>query len=171
MRIASALFVVALLAGCSSSPPEPSSPLVGKVAPAFRLPPVRPAGDISLADYKGKVVLLDFWATWCGPCVKIMPQIGELHKKHADKGLVVIGISTETPTTVAKFKERVLDPGYEMVTDTTSVVNFKYGVTNLPTTVLIGRDGKIRHYEVGADPQEGVATLEKEIEKALAEGA
>lgn len=167
----SALAFGLVVLGCSDTAEGPKSPWVGKAAPAFAVKPVRPAGDITLDSLKGKVVLLDFWATWCGPCLQIMPRVSELSKKHRDAGLVVVGISNETPTTVSKFRDDRFDPGYDLAVDPGNRTNLLYGVTNLPTTVLIGRDGKVRHYEVGADPEHGIADLEKAVEAALAEKA
>lgn len=165
-----AAFAVSLvILGCAEE--GPSSPWIDKTAPDFSFKPATPGGDINSGSYKGKVVLLDFWATWCGPCMQIMPKVAELSKKHKDAGLVVLGVSTETPTTIARFREFKFDPGYELVNDPNGKASTLYGVTNLPTTILIGRDGKIRHYEVGADPDGGVASLEAAIVKALAEKA
>lgn len=167
----SALVFGLIVLGCSESPEEPTSPWVGKVAPKFTLVPSTPGGDVKLETYQGQVVLLDFWATWCGPCLQLMPKVAELSKKHKDAGLVVLGVSTELPTTITKFRENKFDPGYPLVVDPSSKTNLLYGITNLPTTVLIGRDGKIRHYEVGSDPENGVANLEKAVIAALAEKA
>jgi thiol-disulfide isomerase/thioredoxin len=155
--------------GCSDTGPE--SPWIGKSAPEYRFKPITPGGDITADAFKGKVVLLDFWATWCGPCIEIMPGISELSKKHKDAGLVVLGVSSETPTTVEKFRDNRFDPGYDLVIDAGAKVNQVYGVNSLPTTVLIGRDGKVRLYEVGADPDHGMAKLEEAVVKALAEKA
>jgi thiol-disulfide isomerase/thioredoxin len=165
------LAVALTLAACDSG--EPQSPLVGKPAPGFQIPAVsRAVGDVSLEQYRGKVVLLDFWATWCGPCLAIMPHIDELQKKYRDKGLVVIGITTEDPKVVDGWKESTgRTVSYELLADLSAQANRDYGVTNLPTTVLIGRDGKVRHVEVGADPEGGVATLAAQVEAALAEKA
>jgi thiol-disulfide isomerase/thioredoxin len=159
-----------LVLGCSETA-EPTSPWVNKVSPKFSFRPLAPGGDITSESLRGKVVLLDFWATWCGPCLQIMPLVSELSKKHKDAGLVVIGVSTEPSTTVAQFRDTRLDPGYELVTDPNGKASMVYGVTSLPTTILIGRDGKIRHYEVGADPDGGISDLEEAVVKALSEKA
>jgi thiol-disulfide isomerase/thioredoxin len=141
--------------------------LVGNAAPNFTVAPVKPGGDIRLADYKGKVVLLDFWATWCGPCIAIMPELGEIQKKYGDRGLAVVGVTDENATTVQKFLQSKGDLGYTLVLDRQGRTNLQFGVRSYPTTVLIGRDGKVIHYEVGVDPRAGLAELEEKIKKAL----
>ncbi len=119
------------------------------VAPDFTLKD----GDgkvVHLSDYKGKVVLLDFWATWCGPCRIEIPWFTDLQRKHKDKGFEVLGVSMD-------------DEGWEVVKPFLSEVGVNYrvlmgndaaaqaygGVDALPTTFLIDRDGKIAAVHVG----------------------
>lgn len=156
-----------LLVGACAEPP--SSPLDGKPAPQVAVQPLQPGGDIRLSDYKGKVVLLDFWATWCGPCRGIMPQLGEFQEKYRDQGLVILGITDENRTTVQQFFAAVGPSKYTIAIDPTQRAGAAYGVSAMPTTVLIGRDGKVRHVETGVDTSVGIAPLEERIKAALAE--
>ena len=135
--------------------------LVGKAAPDFT--PVVQAGAKlgALSSLKGHVVLLDFFATWCGPCRQMMPHIEELHRRYGQKGLTVIGISSEKPATVAgaalKFKL-----SYTLAADTNEGVSTSYHVYALPTMVVIDRHGVIREVSV-ADPD----TVDAAVMKAL----
>lgn len=123
----------------------------------------------SLKDYKGKVVLIDFWATWCGPCVAMMPAIGRIHEKYADQGVEVVGIhcwaSNDAPEPVDFFKKK--GHTYQLLLDGDSVAT-AYNVTGIPTFYLIGPDGKVRFAASGGGG--GMeATLRKKIEEILSE--
>jgi len=132
---------------------EPPSPLVGKPAPPFTLKGVK-GSTVSLASYKGKVVLLDFWATWCKPCRIEMPRVEKLYKELKAKGLVVFAVNyAEEPATVKSFLAKnpytlpiLLDPKGE--------VGANYQAESIPTLVVVGRDGKISSYIVGVRDEE-----------------
>ncbi|MBW3624268.1 MAG: redoxin family protein [Armatimonadetes bacterium] len=138
----------------------------GKPAPAFTLKDLS-GKPVSLADYKGKVVLADFWGTNCPPCIKAMPYLQSLHEKYGPKGFAVLGLSIDEKTApVAQVVKRT------KVTYPIAMANAKtwsaYKINALPSLVLIGRDGRIvKRYGGEADKK----AMEKEIEKALAAGA
>ena len=105
----------------------------------------------SLAQYRGKVVVLDFWATWCGPCTEVMPQMQKLHEKYKDRGVAVFGVSSwEQKDPAAFMKEKHYTYGLllkgEDITD-------RYGVGTLPAVYIIGADGRVvyRHEGVAKD--------------------
>ena len=99
-------------------------------------------GKISLSDFRGKVVLLNFWATWCVPCITEMPELQALHVQTQGKGLVVLGINVEeNPSVVARFGRR-LKLNFPLVLDLDGRIHRDYGVIGLPSTFLIGRDGR-----------------------------
>jgi len=134
-------------------------------APAFSLKDLS-GSTVSLAQYKGKVVLLDFWATFCGPCVKAMPKLQKLHEQHAAKGFAVIGIATDeegskivTPM-VSKLKVK-----YPILL-TNEAAWKEYDVETLPALFLIDRSGQIvKRFGGGVDHK----TIEREVARVLAQ--
>ena len=105
---------------------------------------------VSLSDFRGKVVLLDFWATWCPPCRKEIPHLKELHTEYGDDGLVILGIALDVKgrRVVAPFVEEHQLP-YPIVLGGQEVSRAYGGVRNIPTAFLIDRDGLIRRRYVG----------------------
>ena len=106
--------------------------------------------EISLSDLKGNVVIIDFWATWCGPCIQAMPHLQELYDKYKDDGLLVYGINNEDPSKPAAFLEQY---GYTFPTlkDATEVFRL-YGVRGIPATYIIDREGYIVAFVSGFRP-------------------
>lgn len=100
---------------------------------------------VTLADFKGKVLLIDFWATWCGPCRKEMPNVIKAYTKYHAKGFEVLGVSIDSPEDVAKLKAFVTDKGmpWRQIHDGQKAVASAYEVRSIPHTVLVGRDGKV----------------------------
>ena len=139
--------------------------LRGKPAPAFTLK--TPDGKtVSLADYKGKAVLLNFWATWCGPCKLEMPWLIELQKKYAAQGFTVLGISEDDgpPKQVADFASK-MGINYPIVMSDDKLNKSYGGVDYLPTSYYIGRDGKIAVETGGVISQ---SQIEQNIKRILA---
>ncbi|PTX91470.1 TlpA disulfide reductase family protein [Opitutus sp. ER46] len=130
----------------------------------------KPDGSpVKLSDFRGKVVLVDFWATWCPPCKKAMPHMENLHQKLGAQGLQVLGVCVwdkqeafdgwqtkpEVPTTYLK----VFDPAGRAPGN---IAKAKYNVSGIPTFYLIGKDGKILFSGVGAGPD-----TEEALDEAL----
>jgi thiol-disulfide isomerase/thioredoxin len=132
--------------------------LVGSPAPA--LDGKYYSGDAgSLAKNKGKVVLLDFWATWCGPCRATMPALEALYKKYNAKGLEIIGVSSENLEELKAF-QAAGKQSYPMFNDIGQITTRQYQAFAYPTMVMIDRQGVIQRIEVGAHP---AADIEKWI--------
>jgi len=129
---------------------------VGVEAPAFSALTLDSVPQTkSLADYKGQVVLLNIWATWCLPCRVEMPSIEQLHKAYGPRGLRVVGISVDDPHTEPQIRYFVKQYGltFQILHDTTGqdgIVSQTYQTTGYPETIIIGRDGLIRKKLIGA---------------------
>jgi thiol-disulfide isomerase/thioredoxin len=110
--------------------------------------PTKAPKSVSLDGLKGKVVVLDFWATWCGPCRKAMPVLERLEKELGPKGLVVLGISSEEQPDIERFLQQ--NPlGYTIVHDAGSEVKQDYEVQSLPTLFVVDKKGIVRQVGVG----------------------
>jgi thiol-disulfide isomerase/thioredoxin/outer membrane lipoprotein-sorting protein len=122
--------------------------LTGKDAPTFKV--VSMDGKaFSLDSLKGKTVLLDFWETWCGPCIRSMPTTDKLYADYKNAGFLILGVDVdESRDTVEKFLKTKPLP-YPVVLGTESGIPAAYGVTVFPTFVLIGPDGKIASHQFG----------------------
>lgn len=139
----------------------------GAVAPDFTVERLE-GGTISLSALKGRVVLLDFWATWCPPCRAELPWLIPLVKQYESKGLTFVALSQDSPADqraeVTRFASGL--PGFARYAALgTSKVGRDYGAESLPTLYLIDRSGRILASEVGAAQQSEVA---RAIERALA---
>ncbi|MFQ5510908.1 MAG: redoxin domain-containing protein [Candidatus Krumholzibacteriia bacterium] len=122
--------------------------------------------ELSLEKYRGKVVLIDFWATWCGPCRVEMPNVVNLHKKYREKGFEIIGVSLDRDRSVFDSYIKSNDmvwPQYFDGAGWNNRVAAKYKVRSIPATYLIDRRGKIRYRSLrGKELEEAVAELVKE---------
>jgi len=100
--------------------------------------------DVALSSYKGKVILLNFWATWCGPCRIEIPGFIELHKKYESQGFVVLGLSVDDPVSKLKTFAEELKISYPiLIGDGRDDVKDAFPLLGLPTTFIIGRDGNV----------------------------
>lgn len=133
--------------------------LVGKPAPEVELAASVGAWPARLTRLRGQVVLLDFWASWCMPCMMSAPQLSALQQKHGARGLRVVGVTSDDWQRAQKAA-RTAGMAYTIAHDSDEKVTTRYGVFAVPTYVLIGRDGTVRQYWSGH-------LDEAEIEKAL----
>jgi len=143
--------------------------LVGAPAPAWRNVTPLSGAPQSIAALNGKVALIDFWASWCGPCRMIAPRLSALHDRLRAQGLAVVGITTDDAEQAAVFAEKH-QMRYPVVVDKDGDTSRAYNVTGLPTMILIDKRGIVRDVFVGFDPG-GDARLEAAVKKLLAEPA
>ncbi len=161
--VAAAWASVGLLLAACSSPAGPAA----RAAPEFRLQTVE-GREARLSDYRGKVVLLHFWATWCRPCVDAIPQENELAERFGERGFVVLGMNLDrSEEEVERFLEEN-DVRYPVLR-VDRVTREAYEVASLPTTVLLDREGRVRRREVGSRPGD-LGGLAARIERLLEGG-
>lgn len=137
---------------------------MGRPAPAWKLMDLD-GREISSDQFKGKVVVVDFWATWCGPCISEIPGYVELQKKYGKDGLVIVGVSLDRigPERVKKFAQEN-GMNYTLVMGDEDVVEAFGGFEAIPTTFLINRSGRIVHQKTGAVAHD---EYEKLVRRAL----
>jgi thiol-disulfide isomerase/thioredoxin len=201
LRLAATVMVLGLLAAfgvssCNSNDPSPRAPEVtvnsGRSgarpnAPNAALsalprlvldaenPAVRGAAPIKLADYSGKVLLVNLWATWCAPCRIETPELVKLHKEFQSRGVELIGLSTEDPKASAEsviqfVKDYEVD--YQIGWATREVSRtLMQGKTAIPQSFIVARDGRIVRRFIGFNPQTTPPQLKQALEEALNEKA
>jgi len=150
---------------CKKEPPKPKKPL----APDFALPSVD-GKTVTLSQLRGKVVLLDFWATWCAPCRMAIPHLNNLYRTHRERDLEIIGLSLDkgSPEMLKRFSSS-MGIQYTIVMADDEVVK-NYGISPIPTTYLIDRDGYITNKWVGFS-QNLMSKISAETERLLSEGS
>jgi thiol-disulfide isomerase/thioredoxin len=160
--VAVAFGVVGVVVGLNK---KAAPPLVTSAAPAAAAVPAGPVGDLfaasmndakgapqALSQWKGKALLVNFWAPWCAPCVQEMPELDQLAKEVAARHIHVIGIGIDSPANIAQFadKFKISYPLYVAGMGGTDLArNFGNSAGGLPYTVLIGPDGKVRKTYLG----------------------
>jgi len=148
-----------------------NSDLAGAPAPSFTLPVAYAYGGapsnerVRLSDLRGHVVVLDFWASWCGPCKASMPEMNELAEKYRDRNVEVLGINSE-PIGVGQlaFVAQSWRFAYPVLADASLEAARGYAVQAYPTIFVIDRTGIVRHVHFGAP---GARTLGRQIERLL----
>ncbi|HVG26586.1 MAG TPA: TlpA disulfide reductase family protein [Acidobacteriaceae bacterium] len=150
----------------SAAPEAQGAELRGKPAPAFTLIDLN-GKKVSLADYKGHPVVVNFWATWCGPCKLEMPWFQEFSAKYQNQGLEVLGLSQDDGATTNDIAEAAKRIGvsYPILMPDEKVAKKYGGVDYLPETFYIDRDGKVVEVTAGAPSKEHMEAL---IQKAIA---
>ena len=147
-------------------PPEPIAR--GGPAPAFAAPLLDGRAPVSLADQRGQVVLVNFWATWCAPCQAEMPAMQRLYEQLREEGFELLAVSVDDePTQVASFRDR-LGITFPILLDPDEEVSRLYQTTGYPESLLIDREGRLVERYVGEREWDAAAYVER-IRRLLAE--
>jgi thiol-disulfide isomerase/thioredoxin len=177
MRVRSSIAVLlsflALLAATAQAAPENSPDRrlsgglsVGALPPALALTRISGEDAVTLQGLHGRVVILDFWATWCTPCRAVMPVLDDMNRRHRGAGLSIVGMSPESESAIRSHlgAEPV---GYTIARDVGGTMQ-RYGVRAIPTMVVLDRNGQVREVIVGMDSS-GISRLESLVVRLLAE--
>jgi len=123
----------------------------GQPAPGFTLTSAT-GKNIRLKELRGKVVMVNFWATWCGPCRQEMPILNDIYRKYRKSGFVLLGINIDDDRSVALKMAKKLRVSFPILFDTEKKVSDLYKVSGMPFTVIIDQDGNVRHIHKGYVP-------------------
>jgi thiol-disulfide isomerase/thioredoxin len=149
---------------------EISGPMPALDAPVLteeRLDPPVPSGSVSPDLFRGKVAVVNFWASWCGPCRREQPGLERLWTEYRDRGVQFIGVNFKNDSASARAYVDEFGVTYPSVQDRTGEVAHQFGVPYLPATILVGRDGEMRYQLLGAQTE---STIRRYIEELLGSG-
>ena len=125
--------------------------ITGSAAPDFTLKS-NSGENLKLSEFRGEVVLINFWASWCGPCRQEMPVLDELHRQYKALGFTVLGVNVEENSSAARKLLKEVQVSFPVLFDNESVVSKQYDVIAMPSTVLVDRDGNMRYIHKGYKP-------------------
>jgi peroxiredoxin len=128
-----------------------SSGLAGQAAPDFVLKSAS-GENLRLSEYRGDVVMINFWATWCGPCRQEMPLLDELQSRYNRVGFNLLGVNIDDDSRKAMQMVKELGVSFPVLFDETKEVSELYDVKVMPTTILVDREGTVRHIHHGYKP-------------------
>lgn len=168
LQICLTMLIGAFLVGCGDDNPKKAK--VPKVVPDFTLTTLDNQ-NFNRDQLRGKVVLLDFWATWCAPCRAAIPHLVDLYEKYQGKGLEVIGVSMDQggPAEVENFIERNRVPYPVAIGTNNPIVKDLGNITSLPTIILLSKESSIEFKVVGFNAEIG-QKLEAKIQQLLSAG-
>ena len=121
----------------------------GQPAPQFALASLSGEGNVSIGAHRGKVVYVDFWASWCVPCRRSFPWMNQMHEKYAEHGLVIIGVNMDTNSSDAETFLKDYPARFTIVADPGGTLARQFEVEAMPSSYLIGRDGAIASQHLG----------------------
>ena len=146
LRIASVLVAGVLAAGFGAG-----ARAAGSAAPDFSLP-ARDGSTVRLSELKGQVVMVNFWATWCGPCRQEMPLLAQLQSKYEPLGFTVLGVNVEPDSAAAVTWLKGVPVAFPILFDRKNAVAQSFGVEGMPSSVFIDRNGNVRYVHRGYAP-------------------
>ena len=139
----------------------------GSAAPDFALKTDR-GSNLRLGEQRGNVVMINFWASWCGPCRQEMPLLDQMYQQFKPLGFTVLGVNVEENTNAAKKLLKSVPVTFPILFDNQNVVSKLYKVSAMPTTIIVDRDGNMRHLHKGYKPGYEVK-YQEQIRKLLLE--
>jgi peroxiredoxin len=158
------LLLLGALAWCGAAP---AAVTVQAPAPDFTLRNTE-GRNLRLQEQRGQVVLVNFWASWCGPCKQEMPHLNRLHDKYRSAGLVLLGVNIDEDAQLGAATAGRWGLKFPVLLDTDKTVVRQYDLGSMPATVLIDRDGRVRHLHRGY--REGIeTTYEQQIRELVKE--
>ncbi len=169
------LLAALVLAACDStgtgggaeSASGSSHELVGKPAPSFSVSTANGKGKVDIASLKGKVVVVDFWATWCGPCKESFPKLQELYTKYQSNGLEIVGLSEDDENQgIAEFGQAHGSVKFPIGWDNGKSIAGQYKPPTMPTSFVVDKNGIVRFAHVGYHDNDQ-AEIEKELKGLL----
>ncbi len=163
IRIYSSIFLLSMcLLASTTMAEEISGP-----APNFTLKS-RSGENLKLSEYRGEVVMINFWASWCGPCRQEMPLLEQLYTRYSPLGFTILGINVEEDSKLAEKLLEEIPVNFPILFDTENDVSEKYNVVAMPSTIMVDRDGNMRYLHLGYMPGYEV-DYEKQIKELIRE--
>jgi len=141
-----AVFTLAMLIATVAS--QAAMPAIGSAAPDFTLKSGT-GKNLKLSEHRGEVVMINFWATWCGPCRQEMPLLNRIHEKYRKAGFTLLGVNIDDNSANALAMAKKLGVTFPILFDAEKRISRLYDVDGMPSTVLIDRDGKVRYIHRG----------------------
>jgi peroxiredoxin len=140
------LILGAALAACA--PVGATAAISSGSAPDFTLRKAH-GGNLRLSEQRGRVVMVNFWATWCGPCRQEMPQLNRLYEKYRNSGFVLLGVNVDEDANKAIGMADKLGVSFPVLLDADKKVSRLYDLSDMPSTLVIDRDGRVRYLHLG----------------------
>ena len=149
MRATAILATLLLTAGTTALAANQAT--APKPAPDFSLP-ARDGGVVQLSELKGQVVMINFWATWCGPCRQEMPLLERIHAKYEPLGFTLLGVNVEPDSAAATAWLKDVPVTFPILFDAKNAVAEQFGVMGMPNSVFVDREGRVRYVHRGYKP-------------------
>jgi thiol-disulfide isomerase/thioredoxin len=157
-------WTIAMVLALTAAPVLAKTTKPAPVAPAFTLPGLQ--GEVTLGSLRGKAVLVDFWASWCGPCRQSFPWMNGLQKRYGDKGLAIVAVNLDKDRELASHFLAEVPAAFTVAFDPSGKTAESYRVKALPTTFLVSPDGKLLLTHTGFDAKHA-SEFEAQIAEAL----